>query len=459
MEKLKDFLISFFEKSGAKCRAEGEYLIVENADKKFEAVYQKRSPYRISFSRGGDDSSADYFYNGSRLFSAVMSLLNQNASSTILRINIDLDPLKEVQEKISLDNCIIQSVKKDYKDNFFSRFTFQINFKYLNKNEEILQEIFVHNNKIIKGDLKNYDVSAGDLQEVDTKYMKEDYIIAKNEIKEIIKPRVAQISKEISVKLAGEIERIKKHYEAQLNEVLEARKKRCNRLEELKKEKDSSETREKKKRLEREIALQNMEELREAVRAEEEFAIADERQKHTVNVDTKLMNSTVLYYPKYLINILLRESQTKRVFQIVYDPLTSELSNTECSYCNAKMKRPGLCKQSHVCCSDCLFSCASCGARFCKRCLKYKCNSCGYPLCTGCKRLCNGCGRTYCKEHILNENTWGESYCSSCLDFCSSCSSNVPKKELETLPSGKTTCLKCKIKEKKKKILMGIFEE
>ncbi len=460
MEKLKELVISFFKRAGAICREEGEYVIVESVDDKFKEVYKKPPPYKISFSeRDKDRFDVDCFFPGSKLFNVIMGTLNQNASTTILKINLKVDPMEEISKRVSLKNCLLKDLKKDYENNFFSRFTFRTSIRYLNKNEEIFHEIFVHNNKIVMGDLEDYDISSGELQEVDTKYMEKDYNIAREEIKLLTKPKIQEISGEISEKLDNEIQRIKKHYESQKAEILAVRDRLLQRLEETNREENSSEKEEKIQRIKKQIGSSNLEEQIENLVKEEEFTIKDERQKHAISLDTKLTNTTVLYYPKYKLNLFLVDGQINKEFQIGYDPLLNKMEEINCFSCNKEMKELALCATGHVCCPSCLFRCASCGKQFCEKCLKEKCNSCGGPVCDSCKRTCKKCKRIYCKQHIREDAFSGEEYCLDCMGFCSECSRSILGENLKEISPGRKICLVCEARIKKNKVLGDIFKE
>lgn len=457
MEKLKELVISFFKRMNATIIEKADHIVIDNVEPIFQESYEKPAPYLVSFSEKDIlNNSLDCFYPGTKLFKVIMNALNKNTSTTILKINLKIDPLAEIEKRISLKNCLLKNIKQDYENNFFSRFSFKTNFRYLNKNEEIIEEIFIHSGKIIQGNLKDYDISEGELKEVDTKYMEKDYNIAREKVRELIKPKVREISSEISERLKKEIQRIQDHYAVQKKEFYDSMEKNKKRIKEIESEAETPEKQEKIQKLKK-LNEETIRKEIEKLDKEEVFTINDEKQKHAVSMDTKLTNTTVLYYPLYHLNLLLEDGLLKKNFQIIYDPLTSEMQNTNCESCEKQMKQIALCKTGHVCCPTCLFRCGSCGGQFCKDCLKDKCNSCGSPICESCKRICKKCKRTYCKQHIREDSVSGEEYCLDCLGFCSECSKTALKKDLKEISPGKSVCFKCQAMAQKKKVLKNIF--
>jgi hypothetical protein len=460
MEKLKELLMSFFKNRGSKVVVEADYVLIENIDKEIEEEYGKKSPYKISFEEKDKFSEKlECFYPGSRLFNLVRKHLNKDATTTILKINLDIDPLEQIENKISLKNCILKEIKKSYENNFFSRFTFKTSIKYFNKNEEIINEIFVHNEKIIRGDLENYIISSGDLKEIDTKYMEKDYKFARDAMREILKPKIDEIKIEISKMLEREMGRIREHYIVQkkeLNSIIEKNEKKLKDLEVEEKTPDSLEKIRKMRSL---IDHQNISEALKKISREEEFAINDEKQKHSVSIDTKLANTTVIYYPLYKLNLELVDGNVRKNFQIIYDPLTMEMSNHNCFSCKREMKEIALCSAGHVCCPECLFRCVGCGSQFCKICLSEMCNSCAGPICKNCRVECKNCKKTFCKQHIREDSFSKENYCSDCMSSCSECLMNFLEQDLIEISSGKRICFKCQARYKKEKVLKQVFDE
>ncbi len=458
MEKLNELVMSFFKRMNANILQKSEFFIMDNVDPSFEKVYGKKSPYTISFlEKDRNNSEVDCVLPGTKLFKTIINSLNTNTSTTILKINLAVNPLDEIKKRISLKNCRLKDLKEDYENNFFSRFTFKTNLRYLNKNEELIREIFVHEGKIVRGNLEDYNISEGELKEIDAKYMEKDYALAKNNLREVIQPEIQELTKEISENLDKEINRINSHYDNFKREFQESLERNEKRLKELESEPESPERQEKIQRLQK----SNQDSLKQEIKKleqEQQFTIQDTKQKHALAMDTKLINTTVLYYPQYKLNLILEDGPTKKNFQIIYDPLTNQMGNIECSNCKKEMTELALCKSSHVCCPSCLFRCVSCGGQFCEKCLNNKCNSCGGPICDACTIICKGCKQTYCKQHIREDSFSGEGYCIDCLGFCSECKKSALKKNLIEVSPGKNICFKCQAREKKEKVLKEIFK-
>ncbi len=445
MEKIKEMVISFFHGQKANVEEFKEYILVENASEEFEMAYGKKSPYKVYLDRF--EKGFESLDKNSKFIECIMKFLEKNTSTTILKINLKVDPVEKIKEKILLKNCFLKKISKNYENNFFSRFTFKTIFRYLNKFEEEMNEIFIYENKIIEGDLKDYEISEGELDKIDGGFMKEDYKIAREKIGELIQPRIDKISEEISTKLNKETERILEHYQTQRKEFLD-------KMEKLK-------SRSKNESFENIFQPENYEvQLKESltkIKKEEEFSIADLKQKLSVAIETKIINRTAIYYPIYRINLSLEDGQLKKDFEIKYDPLKDELEELECPSCNKELKEISLCNSGHLSCSDCLFRCTNCGKQFCKNCLKNKCNSCGGPICDECLRTCKKCKNSFCKQHIDKIQNSKDCYCSNCLESCSKCHKNFSGDELILTSNGRKICLKCLSKLRKEKVISSVF--
>jgi hypothetical protein len=458
MEKLFNMVLSFFKRMGADCTPMDNHIIIRNAIPSFEELYGKKAPYFIYFyDEDPKDLSKDYFFPGTKLFKAIIGSLDEGSSTTLLKINFNLDPIKEIEKSISLKNCILKDVKQDYKNNFFSRFTFKVSLLYLNKREEIIKEIFIHCGKIINGDLDNYLLSEGELDQVDSKYLDNDYLIAKDNIRKLIQSDVEKISFKILQGQNIELKRIQEHFLSQKNELYNLIEKNNKKIKEITIEDKTTEKEDKLTKLKKtnsDIIEKDLIKLD----TEEKFALSNEKQKHALNIDIKLMNTTVIYYPVYLLNLLIADGNLNRNLQLKYDPLIGKMDQNRCYSCLSELKQISFCSSGHICCSDCLFRCGSCGNQFCQKCLTSKCNSCGSPICDKCKTQCTKCNKSYCKQHIREDKILRKSYCSNCIVFCSNCFEGFLEENLTTSDDGKKVCIRCKSKILKDKLLGDLFK-
>ena len=460
MEKVFNFTTKFFESLKCRLSWDGEVLKVEKVPESFEKAY-KKGPYYFVFDRKNIKDERVLVSPGEEFFNLMTDYLKNSASTTLLKINFDINPDRIIDRRFFFKNCQVSGIKKTYENNFFYRFMFQTNFTYLNKKEKEINEVYVHNGEIVKGSLEGYPVEDGKKEDVPKQEMEKNYGIAKNKIKEIVKEKTMEISEQLNKKLETAKERIKQYCGRQIKEREEKIKNEQEKIEQLKNQVfysdgEKEEAAEKIDRHEKNIERIKEELDIDKIRKDESLSIADEEQKHSLNVDNNLLNTTVIYYPifKFRLNF---DKNIKKVLEIKFDPLMNEWNTVNCSKCKKTIKQINLCENGHVVCDNCIGKCLNCGDYFCEDCLKDICQICHSRICKNCKTTCRKCHKSICKKHVQQDSMTGEYGCSSCLKECPKCHKISDPKNFKKGAGYLSVCRACIAKDAGKNIVDKIF--
>ncbi len=457
MNNLLNFTAKFFENLKAKLTWDGEVLTVENVPESFEKKY-KKSPYYLVFDKNHLTEKRTLMNQGEEIFNIITQYLKKK-STTILKIKFDTNPEKILTNNLFFKNCSPTNIKTTSENNSFYRFMFQTNFTYLNKKEQVINEIYVHNGKVVKGDLKGYQVEEGKKQEISTKNIEKNYEIAKNKIKELIKERTQKISGNLNKHLTKGIGRIEKYYKTQTNEAEEKIKKeqqKINQLQQKNTPEKNEETIEKINKSKETIEKIRQEVNSEKINKEKNNAINDEKHKHSLNIDNNLINTTVIYYPQYTYTITF-DKNPKKTLKINYNPLLKELSEIKCDVCKKTIKQINTCANGHVTCDDHYLKCANCGGYYCTNCLKDNCQICHSKICKNCQTTCRKCHKTIGKKHLTKDEITGNSGCTNCLKTCPQCHKTSDPKTFTKNKKGTYLCKTCSAKEKGNNLIKDIF--
>jgi len=464
MEQVEKFVVEFFKNLKCNISKEGDVLIVENVPKSFEDLFGKSSPYSLSFISGIKGSI--FVGKGGSLLAAMTKFLEGAGKTTLLKIDFDCDAESEISKAISLKNCDISNLVKKHKNNFFSRFTFMSTFRYLNESEQVINEVYVHNGKVVEGDLNGYTVLEGDSSLASGDHVEVDYKIARDSLKESLKDKTSEISEILGERVEKEIERIKVHYNNLLGELggdLSGQLEKIKKLElELRMADDSGKDimRVRLDKLKKGLVKVGNDEARTRILKEQEFTIRDAMHKHSLGIDNKLVNTTVIYYPIFSFNLFLKGNRNSgRYLEMSYDPLTKSLNEVVCEGCGKIINDLNLCSSGHICCGDCLRKCGECGGQFCVKCLTRSCSVCGKPLCKDCSRMCLGCGKNVCVNHMRTDCVSGEERCVNCLRACMRCHGLSNPKYFGEAMDGSKVCQKCLGAEKRGKVMERVFGE
>ena len=428
--KIKLFVEKFFTSLNANIQTKENSLIISNVPQKFEKFYGKMSPYEFVFEKEHKNSNNELIENGNYLLKIISNFLDNSGKTTLLKINFEANPEEEIHKRINLNNCKIEKLIPKKKYNFFFRFTFHTTFQHLNNQEKMINQIHIYNNEVVEGNLSDYNITEGNAKDVILPDIKEPYEIAKEKAKELIKPKAILLSEELSEKLAKEVDRIESHFEKENEEL-------------------------KRKNLEEEIFKEKFIEFKKDKLREIEI----EKQRHSLNLGTKLFNTTLIYYPVFAHDCFLINEKGKRIIEISYDPLLEEINELFCENCNKKIKKINLCSSGHISCDDCFSKCHSCLDYYCKKCLCEICEICNKSICKKCSVRCFNCSKMICSSHTIQDKIFQKYHCNNCLKICERCGR---KKEPINFKNSKRTgveiCGEC-FREEMQKNIKNIFDE
>ncbi len=462
MKQIRKFVEEFFRNLKCDVREEEDIIVVDNIPKSFVDLVGRDAPYKLCFSKG--EEGLDFVGKGSQMLATIVKYLEGAGKATILRIDFEVDPEVEIRKKLALRNCEIDSLTKGYKNNFFSRFSFVTSFNYLNESNRVLSEIYIHEGGVVEGDLSGYCVVDGDKLEVDSNRVKLDYEIARVRCIKLVEDKQKEIGDVLKEKVEMEIARIREHYDKQLKELggdLNGKLEKIRDVEVGLRTCDDEERDSLRKKLERlrvGIVKNGDDEVVDKVLREREMTIGDAMQKFSLNVNRKLVNTTVIYYPVFNFNLFLKgDRESSRFVEVSYDPLTKNFSGLDCEVCAKRLDRVNLCDGGHICCEDCLDRCGECGGVFCVKCLRRSCKVCGRKLCKSCVKMCLTCGGSVCATHLRTDCVSGEERCVSCLRACLRCHGMSEEKYFGEALDGSKVCEKCLGIERRSGVLDRVF--
>jgi hypothetical protein len=464
MEKLKEFTINFFNKLGANITKKGEAYVISNVIKSFEDLVGTPAPYIITFDK--ETKGAEYMSHTNTIFRAINRYLENAGKTTLLRIDFDEDAVEKIKKQIKLKNCKIENITKQHKNNFFSRFSFLTTFQYLNKKEQVLSEIYIHGGKVVDGDLEGYKIVEGEKKIENKDFLKQDYEFAKEKLQELTLEKTKEISETLQKSLATESEEINKHYDNLLGELGGDLNKQLGKINELElklrvteDEIEKHELKGKIDRLRKGLLKMADDEAQSRVLKEKEFSINNTKQKNSLNISNKLINTTLIYYPIFQFNLYLKGDTSKRFIELNYDPLTKEMDKLKCESCENELAEVQIDEAGHLVCQNCIAACSECGKQFCKKCLNKSCHVCGRHICKNCSKVCFSCRNYACQTHMRKDCVTGEERCTMCLRACLRCHGSSEEKYFGEAMDGSKVCQKCLAQEKRNKIMKNVFED
>jgi hypothetical protein len=419
---------NFFKSLKCEVFRKGNELVVKGIPEKIQLVFKVERNVELLFEDLTDSAG---------LIIKIKDYLRNKPSKTLLKIDFEFPA--NISEKISLRNCSISKVEKKHENNYFSRFTFLTTFRYKSNIEQVLNEIYVHEGKIVSGNLKDYNVKEGKSEEASTEHLAKDFDVAKEKLHELLDKKIAEVSSELDVDLEKEIERIEEHYSSVLGEFNLNR----NRLLERIKETESAGELEKVKKNKELLNTSLSDSHLKRIEDEKKIVIDNEKMKYALDVENKLINTTIIYYPVFKIFLGLNEAGFTKNIEVVFNPLTNELTNFVCDSCKTLLDQINVCHGGHICCSSCLHACSECGKRFCRLCISGICSGCGKVVCKNCARKCEDCGNLFCKNCTRVSSLTGKEKCNACVVYCPVCSKIVEKSNLARDSSGRMVCKSC----------------
>ena len=462
-EQIRDFTERFFKNIKCDLKWEGEVLVVENVPQNFQKFFGKNAPYRLNFISETDD--ADFITKGSYLLKAMNEFLTDKGQTALLKIDFDIDLERKIMNDFPLMNCEISKVSKSAVNEVFVRFTFLTTFQYLNEKEQVMSHIYVRNGKIVDLDVSKFKTTGGNKRDIKIERVEEEYALAKAHLKVVLESKMAEVGDSLNKVLDKEIERVKNHYKNQTSEAVAVIERLEERIAEAEKQRgqvgnmELEEIELKIRRLQDEVVSVKERTGFDKLKAEEEFFIQDEISKHGLNVNNKLLNTTLVYYPIYNINLFLKSNQAKRMVEMVYNPFDEKMSKVFCDSCNKEVNEFIVCSSGHLTCRDCGLKCECCEDVFCEKCSGKVCEECGKKICPKCALKCSVCNKIKCKTHLGKDPISQRIICKSCLKRCSSCGKLISPEYIRSdSNSGMDVCQKCMSKQVGKETLDEIFQ-
>lgn len=447
-DAIKKFCENFFKNLNANIKYENKVLSIESPPQDFEQFYGKKGPYYLVFDRSMAEKipNSELMSKGSYLLKIMTSYLEDRGQTALLRLNFNVET-NDIKSCLKLKNCQISKLAKNEKNEFLVRFTFMTIFQYLNNKEQIITDIFVNKEGFIDLDISNFNLSEGKKNEIVIGDIRPMYDAAKIEIKKIIQPKVDDIKISLKNRMQKDIERIRNHYDLQINEIEEKIAGCEKQIEELESGKTAGDFKNIPFRLNK--LREQIEELkknsnRDALVKERDFFINDEIHKYSLSINNKIINATIIYYPIFSFNVFLKNNEAAREIYLSYHPVNKNITKIFCDSCKREILELNLCSFGHISCSECISRCGDCGKEFCRECLIKTCGICGRRICKKCIKKCLRCGNYCCSNHARREPS-GD-LCISCLKRCPSCGQSVDS--LKRCPScGREMCENCARRE------------
>jgi len=450
---IQSFVEKFFNNLGANIQPKENSIEISNVPQDFQKFYGKKEPYKLSF-EPIQDQEIEFIDKSNYLIKAISSYLETSGKTTLLKIDFDTSRKDKVLSLIKTPNAVLGRANELRKYNLFFRFTFSTTFQYLNEKEKIINDIYVKDNKIINGNLKGYPLIEGKKSEIKIPDPKEAYEVAKERLKDIIEARTQMVSEELNERLEKEIERVEVHFRAESKELGDNLRKNSVRLEQAKAQEDFDKIQRIGKTLQELKQQSNNQEFEK----EKQRAIQLEIQRHMLNINNKLFNTTLIYYPLLAFSVSLENSEAKKNFEVSLDPLTGEANLPKCEVCQEPINELVLCSNNHIICKKCGDLCEACGRVYCNNCLKTKCAMCGKKICKDCSIRCDSCGKIVCKSHTRIDKVTNKVFCLNCLKRCERCSQLRNPKTFKTSPKTKAEiCEECFRKEMHDRAIDGVF--
>ncbi|MBU2612277.1 MAG: hypothetical protein KKB62_00975 [Nanoarchaeota archaeon] len=374
----------------------------------------------------------------------------------LLKIDIDIDPKEEFKKRMSFSDSQIKKISVKEKKSFFYKFNFESVFEYSGKKEIFENEIYVFNGKIIEGNLNEYALLDGNEKEVKIPDFENYYFMAKKELKKIIQEKTNQITKKLSLEFEAKKSEIEEKFRNETSEFRKSIKEITDNLMALAKEGNMKKIIEEKKLIESLKKKFNFEDIEKDKTMEVEL----ETQKHILNVENRLLRTTVIYYPSFNFICEINNMQVSKSFLANFDPVSEEFQGAICDNCSGQTKEVYLCMSGHITCKKCSVKCDSCKKGFCKKCLKNTCEICSKKICKDCSTRCFRCSKVVCKSHTQKDKITGFYYCTDCLKRCERCSElRDPYSFKVSKKTNAQICEECFRKEMQEKVLGGVFDE
>jgi hypothetical protein len=373
----------------------------------------------------------------------------------IVKLRLENFSDEDIKKRLKINNAEIDYISKKENYKTFLKFTFESTFEYLDKEEIVTNEIVTYENRIIDIELLEDNFEKGSKNEVKIPDTREGYFIAKESLKEINDIKKKEILDELEKHIKIEKEKIEKKFAKYYEKYVEDLKRLNETLYEFESQGDFENAKRQKELIE---------ELREKYRVkgleeDKERAFQIEEQKHMLNVNTKLIKTTLIYYPVFLFGIYYKNTFSDKRIEVSFDLMEKDNLKLICESCGKDKGNFYLGAKAHLCCEECAVNCQACHKIYCKKCVKNECEICSKLICKECAVRCYRCSRLICKNHIKEDRVSKRVYCVDCLKQCERC--GKMKDPYSFKVSKKTNaeiCEECFRDEMQEKVLKGVFE-
>lgn len=422
--QIKSFVEQFFKNLNCNLNYNSDILTISNIPEDFESFVGKKGPYIVSFSPV-NNQSVELITKGSFLLKSMNSYLETRGTTTLIKLNFDRDYKEEFKHHFKLKNSEIHNISNKPIYKTITRFTFATNFQYLNEKESVVNDIYLKDGQILSLSIEDYNQEPGRKEHLPSINLREDYAKAKEALKPLLQKRISDTAEILKVRLEREQQRIKEHYSHHKKEYELAIQRLNNQIAQLEKDYPKSQNPEipiKIAKIKESIQSPEHSENLRKLEKEEQFFLSDELHKHSLNIDNKLLNTSIIYYPIFNFSILLKNNDSARQLELTYNPFEDTLEpEVVCEVCKRAIQEIFLCSSGHINCNNCYEKCRECLRGLCSLCTKKSCDYCSKKLCKKCSNNCSLCFKPFCQSHLKTNFLTGKLGCINCLKQCSSC--------------------------------------
>ncbi|MEK6919034.1 MAG: hypothetical protein AABW73_03260 [Nanoarchaeota archaeon] len=448
---LRPLVEEFFKGIGATVNSDSVSSDITSVPKDFENSYGKAGPYSFNYDPSiiSGKSFTELVTKGSLILQKISDYLEKKGSTSCVRIIFPDDYLGAFKRHLRLRNAEIVGFTTKENYDFVYRFTFQTLLQYLNEKEQVVNQLFIKNGEVVNFLLDNYKSEPFEIA-ADPTMSKNNYDSAKKHLKELVSSRIDQTSVLLTDKLAKEEARIKEHYSKQRAEYevsitrLQAQANDLEKQQSKAKPGDLLTISQKILKVKKSIdELKNSDYLKNLTH-EESFFLLEESQKHGLNVNNKLLSTTLIACPLYTFTLQIKSKDKTKFVDKNYDPFTQKLSPPfKCDSCERETVELSLCNSSHLSCVNCSWNCSDCYSPMCKKCSTKNCDYCAKKLCGKCFSYCNICKSGVCKNHSREDFSNGKSGCTRCLKQCIICKKHTSTSNLAKNDGFNIVCKAC----------------
>lgn len=423
MDNLRQLVVNFFK--NLECEIDNsEILIISNVPPDFEKLYSKKGPYKLIFSNNQYYDGVEIINESSYLIVAISNYLKNKAKMTILSIFFEENLENKLRDLVNFGAYKIKNISSKIINDVIYKITFLTNFKYLNNDDKIINSLYLHDGEVIDNfDLEDYKTELGKKEDISGINFEKEIDAAKRLLRELIKPKIDEISTELFSYLEISKKRIDVHYEQIMTEYKEEIKKNNGKIIELKSIIHDDHDGDNEKILKYNESNINLSKKIDPtmINIEKEFHYEEEKLKNALNISSNIINKTLIYYPIHELSIELIQNGSLKTLKFSMNLLTKKIRNLDCECCGVAVRNIVMCNENHVICSDCEDKCNICYSDKCKKCLDFVCFECRNSVCSKCIKKCGICKKDYCSLHTKLDFIDDKIICNGCSMKCSSC--------------------------------------